>query len=64
MKLKKILETGGFIKRSKPSTEKVNIPLSAYGSQPLTTFNKGDQDSAMKFWKDTIDKVNKARNKK
>ena len=59
MKLKQILEYSGFIKRKKPSTEKVNIPLSAYGNQPLTTFNKSDQDSAMSYWKDILKLFNK-----
>jgi len=59
MKLKNILESGGYIKHSKPSSVKMNLPLSAYGNQPIVTFNKGDQDSAMGFWKDIISRFPK-----
>ena len=59
MKLKQLLEYGSFMKRSKPSTEKLDVPLSAYGNQPLTTFNKNDQASAMNFWKDLLSKFPK-----
>ena len=59
MKMEKIInESGGYIKHSKPSTEKLKIPNSAYGNQPITTFNKGDQDSAMNYWKDILKHFN------
>jgi hypothetical protein len=59
MKLQQLCEYGGYIKHSKPSTKQLKLPNSAYGNQPITTFNTADQDSAMGYWKDILKYFNK-----